>query len=139
MRERVGADLLLTGSYLSIPGERGSPIRVDLRLQEAGTGETLAVVSEKAPVSELDSLAARAGARLREKLDVGAVPPSESAAVRAALPDSPEAARLYAEGLATLRRFDDAAARMLLEKSVAAEPGHALAHSALAAAWAGLG
>ena len=68
-----------------------------------------------------------------------AVSAEEEAAVKASMPGSPEAARLYAEGLAKLRLYDEAAARDLLEKAVAAEPDHALAHSALAAAWSGLG
>ncbi len=64
---------------------------------------------------------------------------ADAAAVKASLPSSPEGARLYAEGLARLRIYDEVAARDLLERAVAAEPNHALAHSALAAAWSGLG
>jgi tetratricopeptide (TPR) repeat protein len=64
---------------------------------------------------------------------------SEAGAVKAVLPSRPEAARLYSEGLAKLRLFDPQAARDLLERAIAAEPNYPLAHSALAAAWTGLG
>jgi tetratricopeptide (TPR) repeat protein/tRNA A-37 threonylcarbamoyl transferase component Bud32 len=139
VRKNSGADLVLLGSYLAIgPGEGGS-IRLDLRLQDTAAGETVAVVSEKGSAADFDALATRAGAQLREKLRLPAVSEADAAAVRASLPSSPEAARLYAEGLAKLRVYDEVAARDLLERAVAAEPGHALAHSALAAAWSGLG
>ncbi|MGE5413523.1 MAG: protein kinase domain-containing protein [Syntrophomonadaceae bacterium] len=139
VRTRLGADLVLLGSYLDAGPASGGALRLDLRLQDAAAGETIALVSEKGTESDLDGVATRAGARLREKLGLAAVSPAEAAAVRATLPDNPEAARLYAEGLAKLRLFEDDAARDLLEKAVAADPRHALAHSALAEAWAGLG
>jgi len=59
--------------------------------------------------------------------------------IRASLPENTEAARLYVEGLEKLRAFDALAAKDLLSRAVAFEPNHALAHSALAAAWTDLG
>ena len=139
VRQNIGADVVLLGSYLVLGPEPGSPVRLDLRLQDTSEGETVAVVSEKGTGAELDALVARAGARLREKLELPAVSTKEAAAVKAVLPANADAARLYAEGLAKLRVFEDNAARELLERAVAADPGHALAHSALAAAWFSLG
>ena len=139
VRDRVGADLVLTGSYLDAGGDAAGGLRVDLRLQDAAAGETILVVSEKGSEADLDGVATRAGARLREKLGLAAVSAAEAASVRASLPSNPEAARLYAEGLAKLRIFEDDEARRLLEKAIAADPRHALAHSALAEAWSGLG
>ena len=139
VRQNIGADVVLLGSYLVLGAEPGAPIRVDLRLQETGSGETIAVVSEKGGGAELDALVGRAGARLREKLELPAVSAREAAAVKAALPSNADAARLYSEGLARLREFDDNVARELLEQAVAADPTHALAHSALAQAWSNLG
>src|SRR5207248_6555509 len=55
------------------------------------------------------------------------------------VPANPDAARLYAEGLAKLQVFDALAARNLLEKAIAADPSHALSHSALAQSWSALG
>ena len=56
-----------------------------------------------------------------------------------AQPRNPEAARLYAQGLEKLRVLDAVRAQDFLEKAVAAEPGFAPSHSALAEAWKKLG
>jgi hypothetical protein len=84
-------------------------------------------------------LVSRAGVQLRGKLGVEAVSTDQVAGVRTSASSNSEAARLYAEGLAKLRVFEALAARDLLVKAVAAEPGYRLAHSALAAAWSALG
>src|SRR5262249_2483939 len=55
------------------------------------------------------------------------------------MPQSRDAARHYAVGLQKLREFDYPQARESLEQAVAVSPDYALAHSALAAAWRGLG
>ena len=71
----------------------------------------------------------------------GLAPASAEAmnAARASLPSNQQAARLYAEGRAKLWDFDFLAARDLLLKAVAADPGNAAAHLALADAWSALG
>jgi tetratricopeptide (TPR) repeat protein len=112
---------------------------LDLRLQDAEAGETVALLSVKGTEAQLDDLVSRAGAELRQKLGVQEVATSEAGTVRAVLPSRPEAARLYSERLAKLRLFDAQAARDLLERAIAAEPNYPLAHSALTAAWTTLG
>jgi len=139
IRTNLGADLLVLGSYLALGKESGGQIRLDLRLQDARAGETLAATAETGTEARLFDLVSQAGAHLRAKLGVGEVSAAEANMVKAALPSDPEAARLYTEGLVKLRLFDALAARDLLEKAVAADPPHALAHSALAAAWSALG
>ena len=136
IRQNLGSDDVVVGSYLPLGN---GVLRLDLRMQDALAGETLATVSEKGNESEIDTLVGRAGAKLRAKLGIAALSDEQSAVVRTSLPSNPEAARLYAEGLEKLRLFDALAARDLLEKSVALDPGHAPAHSALAQAWATLG
>jgi len=139
IRARSGADLVVMGSYLAL-GEPGhARIRLDLRLQDAVLGETVASVSDTGTESDLLDLVARAGARLRGRLGLAELSPAEEISVRAALPANPEAARLYAEGLERLHVSDFVAARDRLQKSVAAEPNHPLAHAALAMAWKSLG
>jgi serine/threonine protein kinase/tetratricopeptide (TPR) repeat protein/TolB-like protein len=132
----LGADLVVVGSYVVLPGGK---LRLDLHLQDVAAGETLLSVNETGEQDDLFDLVSHAGAQLREKCGVGQVNPQDEAGVRAALPSNPEASRFYAEGLAELRVGDAIAARDLLQKAVAADPTHALAHSALAAAWALLG
>jgi eukaryotic-like serine/threonine-protein kinase len=138
-REYVGSDYVVLGSYLDQGSASPAQVRIDLWMQDAKTGEIAATVSEKGSESELDDLATRAGADLRQKLGVGEVTPADAALVRASLPSGSEAVRLYSEGLAKLRVADALAARDLLEQAVAADPNYALGHSALADAWAALG
>jgi tetratricopeptide (TPR) repeat protein len=132
----LGADLLVLGSYVAL---NGGKLRVDLHLQDVAAGETLLSVNETGDENNLFDLVSRAGVQLREKCGAGQVNPQDQAGVRAALPSTPEASKLYAEGLAKLRVSDAIAARDLLQKAVAADPAHALAHSALASAWTLLG
>lgn len=139
IRTNLGADLVVLGSYTVLGKETSGQIRLDLRLQDAEAGETIASAAETGTETKLFELVSLAGAHLREKLGLGGVSAAEANMVKAELPSNPEAARLYAEGLAKLRRFDALAARELLAKATATDPQHALAHSALAAAWSALG
>ena len=139
VRKNLGADYVVLGSYVDLGKEAGGQIRLDLRLQDALTGEMTGAVSVTGTENQLFDLVSNAGAQLREKLGVEAISPAEVTSVRAALLTEPEASRLYAEGIAKLRRFDARAARDLLQGAVAADPNSALAHSALASAWSALG
>jgi serine/threonine protein kinase/tetratricopeptide (TPR) repeat protein len=139
VRERLGSDLLVLGSFTALGDKAGGQLRLDVRLQDTAIGETVASVSQTGTESELFDLVSRTGAELRRKLGVGAPTAAESDAVRASLPRSPDAARLYAEGLERLRLFDALGARALLEKAQAADPTHALTRSALSSVWSMLG
>jgi len=137
IRKNLNADYVVLGSYLA--SGPGGKIRLDIRLQRAADGETVAAVPESGDESEVSDLVARAGVKLREKLGSGEITAGDAAMIRAALPSDPEATRLYTEGLTKLRFFDAKGAQDLLQKAVAADPRHALAHSALSAAWSELG
>jgi eukaryotic-like serine/threonine-protein kinase len=132
----LGADFVVLGSYVALTGGN---LRIDLHLQDVAAGDTLLSVKETGDEDNLFDLVSRAGSQLREKCGVGQVNAGDQAGVRAALPSSTEGSKFYAEGLAKLRVGDAIAARELLEEAVAAEPAHALAHSALASAWTLLG
>jgi eukaryotic-like serine/threonine-protein kinase len=156
IRRNLGTDLVVPGSYLALGEKSGGKIRVDFRLQDTALGETLASVAETGTEEDLFDLVSRVGARLLARCfrpgrgaprvfelvsRAGMVesPALDPAGARALLPTSPQAARLYAEGLARLRLFDMQGARELLEKAAAAEPGFPLVHGALAEAWKSLG
>ncbi len=139
LRKNLGSDFVVLGSYTALPGKSEGRIRLDLRLQDAVAGETGAEVAAIGTEADLFDLVSQAGAQLRSKLGVAAVSTSDAASVRASLPSNPDAARLYAEGLAKLRVFDALAARDLLLQAIAADPQYPLAHSALADAWSALG
>ena len=136
IRQNLGSDDVVVGSYLAL-GD--GLLRLDVRLQDAVAGETLASISEKGSESEIDGLVSKAGAELRSKLGVSALSDEQLASVRASLPSNPEAARLYSQGLQNLRLFDALAARDSLEKAAALASDYAPTHSALAEAWSALG
>jgi len=136
IRENLGTDAVILGSY--VPLGNGQ-LRLDLRLQDAIAGETMAAVSEKGFEKQLDELAAHAGAELRSRLGIAGLSETQVANVKATLPANPEAARLYSEGLAKLRNGDAMGGRDLLRKAVAADPKHAASWASLSAAWSTLG
>ena len=136
IRQNLGSDTVILGSYVPL-GE--GLLRLDIRLQDAVEGVTLASVSEKGSETEIDSLVSQAGAELRSKLGVGALSDAQSARVRASLPANAEAARLYSQGLQKLRLFDALAARDALQKAAQLVPDHAPTRSALAEAFSRLG
>ncbi len=138
VRTALGTDYVVLGSFTDLGPDDGGKIRLDLRLQDARQGVTLAFAGTGTE-SGLFDLVSHVGTQLRNAIGVGDVPAAESAAVRAELPSSPEVAKLYAGGLARLRVFDLLRARDALEDAVAADPQFPLAHSALAAAYSGLG
>jgi eukaryotic-like serine/threonine-protein kinase len=135
IRNDLGSDLLVSGSYL----EAGGQLRLDVHMQDAHTGDTVASFSENGAAAELLELVSRAGSEAREKLAIDGITTADRTEVRAALPSNPDAARLYAGGLDKVRQFEFLAARGLLEKAVTADPSNALAHSALATVWSALG
>jgi DNA-binding winged helix-turn-helix (wHTH) protein/tetratricopeptide (TPR) repeat protein len=139
LRINPGADIVVVGSCTPIEEKGEKRLRVDIRLQDTALGETIAEEAFTGDEQSLFEVASQAGARLRARL--GATPASAEAmnTARASLPSNQQAARLYAEGRAKLWDFDFLAARDLLLKAVAADPGNAGAHLALADAWSALG
>ncbi|HVG08131.1 MAG TPA: tetratricopeptide repeat protein [Thermoanaerobaculia bacterium] len=135
----LGSDLVVVGSYLKLEGKSGDRLRLDLRVLQTPGGETQASLAELGTEPELFELVSRAGARLRGALGVSTLAPQQARAVRALLPASPQATRLYAAGLARLRSFDASGARDLLEEAARADPTSAVIRSALSQSWAALG
>lgn len=139
IRKNLGTDFVIAGSYAHLGTNSEGQLRLDLRLQDTRTGETIGTISETGTEAHLLDLVSRAGEHLREKLGVRAVTREEAAEVAIALPSRGETARLYSGGLARLRAFDALRARDLLLNAIAVEPNYALSHAALATAWEQLG
>jgi DNA-binding winged helix-turn-helix (wHTH) protein/tetratricopeptide (TPR) repeat protein len=139
LRINPGADVVVLGSCTPIEENGKKRIRVDIRLQDTSSGETITEEAFSGDEGRLFDIAAEAGAHLRNRM--GANPASTEAinAARSSLPSNQQAVRLYAEGRAKLSDFEYLAARDLLIKAVAADPENAAAHLALADAWAVLG
>ncbi len=139
LRGALGADFVLSGSYVALGAPAEEAVRIDMTLQNAATGESVAVATAAGRESDLFTLVASAGDRLRARFGLAAVPATAGSTVRTLLPRSPEAARFYEEGLARLRAFDALAAQPLLEASIRAEPDFGPAHGALSESWSALG
>jgi len=135
----LGCDYVVAGSYLAIGQAGNGRLRLDARVQDAVRGDTIASVAVVGSQSDLFELASRAGEQLRAELGVGTLTSNESAEVKVALPSNPEAARVYSDGLAKLRVYDNVAARDRFERVIRLQPEYSPAYSALATAWAALG
>ncbi len=137
IRRHLGTDHVLVGSYLALDRERDS-LRLQLRLQPTRGGETI-FVNATGSEAELFELVSEAALGLRLRLGLKEISSQQEAAVKATLSASPEAARLYSEGLDKLRAYDARGARDLLLQAVEIEPEFALAHATLSEAWRALG
>jgi len=135
----LGCDYVVAGSYLVIGQAGNGRLRLDARVQDAVTGDTVASIAVVGSQSDLFDLASRAGEQLRAKLGVGTLTSTESEEVKVALPSNPEAARLYSDGLAKSRFYDNVAGSALFERVIQLQPEYSPAYSALASAWAALG
>jgi tetratricopeptide (TPR) repeat protein len=138
VRNYLGSDLTLVGSYTTLGKVSGGQLRLDVRLQDA-TGETIAAVAEAGSEINLFDLVSRVGSDLRRRLGIGDLAPVDAAGVQASYPTTPEAARLYAQGRSKLGVFDSREALASLQKAITADPKFPLAHYALALAWSNLG
>ncbi|MEW6368133.1 MAG: protein kinase [Acidobacteriota bacterium] len=139
LRDYLGADLIVLGSYIALGPQQGSKLRLDIQIQDAQLGDVIGAATETGTESDLFDLVARCGARLRTELGAPASAQAQARPLSSSLPSDPEIVRLYSEGLIKLRQLDALGARPLLEKAVAAKPSFALAQSALAACWSALG
>jgi DNA-binding winged helix-turn-helix (wHTH) protein/tetratricopeptide (TPR) repeat protein len=139
IRSIVGADRVVVGTYLSLPGKDGRRIRVDLRVLRASDGDVVASLAETGAESELFDLVTRVGARLRQILGYVAPSPERARSARAMQPAHPEALRLYSTGLERMRSYDAPLALEALQQAAQADPGSAAIHSALSRALEMLG
>jgi serine/threonine protein kinase/tetratricopeptide (TPR) repeat protein/TolB-like protein len=139
VRQDLGSDYVISGSYLALGAAAGGRIRLDVRLQDAATVETVMNLSEQGNEQQLFEIVLRIGSRLRQQLGVPAARSAESASVQESLPSNTVAARLYTEGLVKLRAFDPLGARDSLVQAERNDPAFPLTHAALAKAWLALG
>ena len=139
LHKDLGCDYVVAGSYLAMGQAGNRQLRLDARVQDAVTGDTVASVAVVGSQSDLFDLASRAGEQLRTKMGIEMLTSTESEEVKVALPSNPEAARLYSDGLAKSRFYDNVAASALFERVIRLQPEYSPAYSALAAAWLALG
>ena len=129
---------MVLGSYTLLPGSGKNRLRLDIRLQDTAAGEHRGGRAYRQ----------RAGF-VRTGISGWRSPSSESGrdfnfageleSVRASLPATQQAFRLYTEGQSKLWAFDFVPARDLLVQATTADPGYPLVHSALSEVWNHLG
>jgi eukaryotic-like serine/threonine-protein kinase len=134
------ADLVVTGSYLILdpkPTPRAR-IRVDVKVQDARTGESIASFSETGRFEKLFTMASAAGSRLVASLDLPGAP-LQGGNPASLIPSRPEVTVAYLRGLEDLRSGNLSASISHLEDAVSQEPAFPLSHLALGDAWSELG
>ncbi len=136
VRRAVGADVVVAGSF-AVSSSDTRTVRLDVQLVGDGQGQT--AIAQAGTEADLFALVSATGRALRERLGVADHSEVTVRGVRAALPASLEATRLYAEGLEHLRALDGNAARARLDAAAALEPRNPLIQLALAATWTTLG
>ncbi|MBS0569194.1 MAG: protein kinase [Proteobacteria bacterium] len=139
LRKRLGADYVLSGSYLvSGPAEAPS-LRLDVAVQDARNDAPVASVAESGALNELPRLVEQAGAGLRAKLGLATGSAATREQVARAQPGTLDLSRRMGLALAALRSSEPVRARDELLEAVALNPGYAPAYSLLAEAWRKLG
>ena len=139
IRSNSNADLVVLGSYLARGLDGNAQIRVDLRIQDTASGDTVVRTAETGSEKEFDHLVERVGRTLRTSLGLRQSRTAPVGSRRSSEPENEEAAQAYYKGLASLSEFDAISARDSLQRAVALEPGFPLAHAALGLALAELG
>ncbi|ANM31866.1 hypothetical protein ABI59_23355 [Acidobacteria bacterium Mor1] len=117
----------------------GNGLIADLRLTSTNDPRTRHELSVSSETDNPWELVAKAGRLLRDRLEVPEITGDQDGQARAEQPTDPEAARLFAEGVAAYQSSDYARAQQLLEQSLEIEPGQPMTHFMLYKVWSGKG
>ncbi|MBS0488251.1 MAG: protein kinase [Proteobacteria bacterium] len=139
LHKRLGADYVLSGSYLVSAGTGEKSLHLDLALQDARNGTALASVAESGTLADLPELVREAGDALRGKLGLATFSTQARKQVDQAQPPNADVARFMGLALGALSKSDPAKARDALLQVVVLAPGYAPAYELLARAWEELG
>jgi eukaryotic-like serine/threonine-protein kinase len=139
LHRRLATDYVVSGSYLASDKPGNPVIRLDLAVQDARNGATIASFKHTGSIGDLPSLIASAGADLRGRLGVKAQNPEERQLVANAQPPTADVMRHVGFALDALHHSDAARARDQLLQAVAEAPDYAPAYAYLSKAWTALG
>ncbi|HEX9158798.1 MAG TPA: transcriptional regulator, partial [Rhizomicrobium sp.] len=103
LRQRLGTDYVVSGSYLTYGSGDNPPLRLDLALQDARRGVTVATVSRTGTTAQLPSLITVAAAQLRRDMGAGAESSNELRLVANAQPPNADVMRRMGFALDALR------------------------------------
>lgn len=132
IRKLGGADFVVSGSYATLAAKDRRRLRLDIKVQDAVTGELVASFGESTAEEQFIDLIPIAAGAIRKQLGLQATTPELSGTFLTAIAMRPEARRLYFEGLGKLRLLDAQAARPSLEAAQTLEPKSPLVQAALA-------
>jgi len=137
--EHLGADYIVSGSYLLSQGTDNPVLRVDLALRDARTGQRVAVFGRQAALQDLGMLVRNAGAAIRDKLGFKAVSAESLTGIANAQPPSTDVARRLGEAHDDMEHYRASRAKDELLQAIAESPGYAPAYLELSEAWSALG
>ncbi|HSC18102.1 MAG TPA: winged helix-turn-helix domain-containing protein [Rhizomicrobium sp.] len=138
LRRQLAVDYVVTGGYFA-SDKNDSAVRLDLALQDARSGATVATFTHTGSADDLPSLASKASADLRRDMNIPPQSLEERRLVANARPPSTDVMRHIGFGLDALHRYDAARARDELLQAVADAPDYAPSYVYLAKAWSQLG
>jgi tetratricopeptide (TPR) repeat protein/TolB-like protein len=136
IRKYLGADYLLIGFG---PRIEGVNLRFDVKIEDTRNGELVVSTAQTGTRSNLFSMVSNTGALLRKKLAGGLSAYSSIGALKASLPESEDARRLYIVGISRLRALDAPAALPILLRGATLDAGSPRIQAALTEAWSDLG
>ena len=137
VRQALGANYLLMGSYTVANDGPGKLLNLDVHLEDAN-GDRLVSFHRSGPAKEYGKLVTEVAAELRQKLGKTRLPDAETAQLQNIYPSDSKARQLYFQALDRLRSYDAPAALDLLKQASESEPDNTVIHSALADTWSQL-
>ncbi|MFZ0956229.1 MAG: serine/threonine-protein kinase [Candidatus Sulfotelmatobacter sp.] len=134
VRQAVGANYVLLGSYQINAESPGKSLTLDLRLEDSAE-KTLNAFHQSGSETDYGKLVTEIAAEVRDKLGKAGLPAGEASLLQNLYPSNAEARKQYFEALDKLRSLDAPAAMDLLKKAAQQEPDNVAIHSALADTW----
>ena len=134
VRQAVGANYVLLGSYRINAESPEKNLTLDLRLEDSNE-KTLSTFQRSGTETDYGTLVTDIAAEVRDKLGKAGLPAVEASQLQNLYPGNPAARKLYFEALDKLRSLDGTAALDLLKQAAQQEPDNVAIHSALADTW----
>jgi tetratricopeptide (TPR) repeat protein/TolB-like protein len=134
VRQAVGANYVLLGSYRVNAESPEKSLTIDLRLEDSAE-KTLSTFRRSGNETDYGKLVTELAAEVRDKLGKAGLPAVETSQLQNLYPSNPQARKLYFESLDKLRSLDGTAALDLLKQAAQRQPDDVAIHSALADTW----
>ena len=134
VRQAVGANYVLLGSYRIHAGSPEKSLKLDLRLQDSN-GKTLSTFQKSGNETDYSKLVTDVAADVLGKLGKAPLPEGEASQLQNLYPSNPNSRKLYFEALDKLRSLDAPSALDLLKQAAQQQPDNVAIHSALADTW----